>query len=42
MNNLYEFIEWCFRDETAGMTTIIVLSIIGGIIIQSIKACRKK
>ncbi len=34
MNNFYEFIQWCFRDEIAGITTIIILGMLTEFIIR--------
>lgn len=36
-----EFIQWCFRSQEAGATTIIILWILGAFILEIIEKLKK-
>jgi len=42
MKEFTDLIHWCFRDESAGFCTIIVMLIVGGFVIRVIEAIRNK
>lgn len=42
MTNFYDLIQWCFRDETAGITTIMVLIVVTEFITKLVKIITKK
>lgn len=37
---MFEFIQWCFKDETSGITTLIVLAMLGTGLVRVISAIR--
>lgn len=42
INNLYEFIQWCFRNTVSTIITLTIISSTGYFILDFIKALKSK